>query len=322
MILVLINGKAKFANHYGPERLKQDVQHILGQQGTAALTQSLEELEQTLQQHAPEGISAIVPFGGDGTVSVALTTALRVYGADQLPRILAIKAGTMNEIATEIGTLSRNPLHDIAAMARLIKSGEPIPTTHRYPMSINGERLGFAFGFGASSRFLERYYAAGAGVLVALRMVAGYVGSALIMGGTIRNLFKPVVGRLVHSQGSAPIAWTFCLALTVRKLPFGVLLSTSGGENARPVMCVVAGAPKLIRLALCLPLIWIGRLPKWIGLTRAEYANIRVELEEPMAWHIDGDVCTPSQAIEIVTGPKVHFVELKRALKPMDLHEQ
>ncbi|HEY1059603.1 MAG TPA: diacylglycerol kinase family protein [Limnobacter sp.] len=315
MILVLINGKAKFAKQYGPERLTQDVQHALGQAGKAALTHSLEHLEETLRGHDPQSISAIVPFGGDGTVSVALTTAMRVYGADRLPRFLAIKAGTMNEIATEIGTLSRNPLQDIAALGRLMKSGEGIPTTHRYPMVINGERLGFAFGFGASSRFLERYYAAGAGVLVALRMVATYVGSALIMGSTIRNLFKPVTGRLVHAQGSAPMAWTFCLALTVRKLPFGVLLSTSGGPNARPVMCVVAGAPKLIRLALCLPLIWIGRLPKWIGLTRTEYTDLRVELDEPMAWHIDGDVCAPSTHIEIVTGPKVHFIELKRALK-------
>lgn len=311
MILVLINGRARFAKAYGAERLTQDTQQRLGTLGKAVLTQSLGDLEDALRSHPPETLTAIVPFGGDGTVSVALSMAYSVYGADRLPAWLVIPAGTMNEIALELGTQSVKPLVAISRLVDLIKQGTEVGSTHRFPMLINSKTLGFAFGFGASSRFLDTYYAQGAGTWTAVKMIARYIGSALIAGPTLRALFKPVTGRVMTEHGQEPMNWTFCLALSVRMLPFRLLLSTSGGPQAEPNLCVVAGKPSLLKLALCLPVIWVGKLPAMVGLSRALHRKITFELDEPMPWHIDGDVCPAVKRLTLEAGPKVKFLDIR-----------
>ena len=47
-----------------------------------------------------------------------------------------------------------------------------------------------------------------------------------------------------------------------------------------------------------------------VGLSREVHQKISFELDEPMTWHIDGDVCPAESTITLEAGPKVQFVDL------------
>ncbi|MDX1668855.1 MAG: diacylglycerol kinase family protein [Limnobacter sp.] len=307
MILVLINPRARFAKTRGAAALHSQIERILGSTGVVYQTASLAELEKALKRTSPANTQCVVALGGDGTLSTVLSCAVKVWGNDNLPPFFPVFAGTMNEIAGDVHTRPMKPLAAIEKLVDLARSDQLI-RTQRYPLVINGQRYGFAFGFGASSRFLEAYNRAGGGVWQAVKQVGYYVASAIVGGATARKLFEGVKGRLVQDGHTRALNWSMCLILTVRKLPLRVQLSTSGGEQTKPDMCVVGGLARLFWLAVCLPLIWMGRLPKRTGITRSNAKAIDFEFEQPQAWHLDGDLHDASSRLEIRIGPAVRFI--------------
>lgn len=310
MILVLINGKAGYARKQGTVKLLARVNELLGIQGKAVVTESIEHLRATLQAENPESLTALVPFGGDGTVSAVLSNARAIWGMKNVPPVLTVFAGTMNEIATDIHHKKPSPLDALAELVQITRHGKVPHHTMRYPMLINEDKLGFAFGLGASTAFLNNYYRRGASVLQAIKLVMLYTLSAIVQGRLIKELFKPVTGQLIADGKQSDFVWNIMLGLTVIKLPLGVKLSTSGGPNAKPRLCYVAGVARLFKLAIALPLIWVGKLPASTGLIRSQAQTMQLSFDQPAGWHLDGDVYPPTAQIQIHVEHPVRMISL------------
>lgn len=310
MILVLLNAHARYVRKYGAEKLRTRIQEILGNSGKVLLTESIDHLAECIAAESPETITAVVPFGGDGTVSVVLTHARAIWGMDRIPPVFTVFAGTMNEIATDIHAIKAKPLVALQKLAAGICAGSPLKNSPRYPMVVNQQKLGFAFGLGASSEFLSNYYAEGASVMQAVKLVILYTLSALVHGRLIRQLFRPLTGELMVNGSKQSIEWNIMLALTVKKLPLGVQLSMSGCPNAGPDLCYVAGKARLVRLALALPLIWFGKLPAGTGLTRLQTNALNLDFANPVDWHLDGDLHEATRQIDIRVEHPVRMISL------------
>jgi hypothetical protein len=103
------------------------------------------------------------------------------------------------------------------------------------------------------------------------------------------------------------------LALSVRKLPLGVKLSTSGGPNAQANFCWVHGQHvRWVKLALQLPWVWCGKLPANTGLQRSTQQHLCIQENQAQAWHLDGDLYPACTQLDITVGPAVEFVVLNK----------
>ena len=74
----------------------------LGHTGIIAITDSIYDLEKACQEFNSQGIDTVGILGGDGSISIVLTSLYKVYGS-RLPKILALHGGTINIVAENLG---------------------------------------------------------------------------------------------------------------------------------------------------------------------------------------------------------------------------
>jgi diacylglycerol kinase family enzyme len=183
----------------------------LGDVGVVRQANSIDELYRIAEDFRRHDIDVLAISGGDGTNHVTLTGFLDVYAGHTMPQVALLRGGTMNTVANSVGVRHGRPE---GLLGRLIRDyaqqlSMPLENVERHVMRISptdGARAhyGFLFGTGVVHGFLAEYYSGGDPTpLVAAKVLARGIGSAMIGGQTIRRMAKPFRGSVKLGDGTS-----------------------------------------------------------------------------------------------------------------------
>jgi diacylglycerol kinase family enzyme len=172
-------------------------------------TRSVEALSEVTQFCLERDSKVVALYGGDGTLSCALTKFFQAYEETkrELPVFAPLLAGTMNTVVKELGLRG-----DVLTLAKALKQALEAKGTLHFlpfePLALKEEegdlvRLGFLAGIGLPSSFLGHYYTLGAkGPIDGLKVVLQLIGSILIRGDFAKNLLAPLPVKVMVDQGT------------------------------------------------------------------------------------------------------------------------
>lgn len=185
-------------------KILDELRGILGHHGTLYATRDRAELTEALRDLRARQVDVLAINGGDGTNHITMTAAYEVWGAEPMPAVALLRGGTMNTTATGLG-ISGNPRSILAHLVKHTAGGEPHPTREVDILKV-GSGYGFLFGTGAPANFLEAYYEGGdASPVKAVQVLARSVGSALVSGPFIQQVFERSRARVEVDGKSWPI---------------------------------------------------------------------------------------------------------------------
>lgn len=276
-------------------------------------TDSLDGLQRAARSWSEDRARLVVLAGGDGTFMAGASAAVEAAGADELPTLALLPAGTVGRLARSLGVRGAP-----AALARRYAGWAPTdpfvlqPSLRVRSTGSDGEatsRIGFIVGTGLVARFFDVYEARGAGgVADAARIVARTFASSLRGGAFARRVLDPLPCTLeVDGRALAPEAWSLVCAAVVRDLGLGMKVTYRAGEDPGRVHLVAhALSPKILgpRVGRVLAGRSIGEPGEdgFDGLTRS--FSIRFEGEGP--WVLDGDRFQ-SARIDVTPGPSLRI---------------
>jgi diacylglycerol kinase family enzyme len=224
----------------------------LGDRGVVAMPRSLDELTRAAEDFRRQKIDVLGIAGGDGTNYVTLTQFHGVYGADPLPTVAFLRGGTMNTVANSLGLPRGRPEGLLDRLVRRYLDTPRLSVVEQRTMNIDG-KLGFLWGTGVISTYLEEYYATGEpSPWTAAKTLARGISSALLNGPMIQRMTRPVEVEVELADGER---WPM-----------------------QPYLCVGAGT---------IPDIGLGFKPYYLAGRRAGTFHIQGITCSPMGFIVD-----------------------------------
>ena len=101
------------------------------------ITETLDDIVRVMNRFKEENISYLAIVGGDGSIHNVITKALNVYSPGNVPDIVILKGGTMNNIARSLGLKGKGP-EILKRLVNKIKEGKEIRILERDTMKIQG----------------------------------------------------------------------------------------------------------------------------------------------------------------------------------------
>lgn len=298
-------------NRRYPERMRR-LGYMLGQNDTYELTNRIEDVEQVAQRFKDNGVEILALNGGDGTNHVTLTTFIKVYGDDPLPKIALLRGGTMNTVSNGVG-ISGTPPRLLANLVEKYYTGQPFETVERDTLSVSdetGTRYGFIFGNGIVSNFLEEYYRSpDPSPLSAAALLTRAVATLPTGGDLIKQLFRPFTASIeLDGETWQTRDYVSVLSATVDQIGLGFrpFIRSQERDGAFHLLAVTAGA---LDVALQLPRIRLGLPVDEDKIRSAVSSRAIFRSEEPITYTIDGDMHTAhSGEVVLQTGPRVEII--------------
>ncbi len=288
-----------------PEKLKR-MGFIIGDKGSFAPTQDLHDIRRVAEEFKKKEIDILALSGGDGTNHVTLTNFIQVYGDQPLPKITFLRGGTLNTVAYSIG-ISGSPEKILSELLFKYHEDEPFKTAEIDIMSINGQ-YGFIWGCGVIYKFMETYYKDGIpSPTQAVITLAKAIGSALINGPFACKMFERFDAEVTVDGEKWPFKnYSAIFAGSVPHLGLGFkvfyLAKGSGKFHA-------AGFSLPPRSVLrYVPLMYLGRPSGCEDLLEAAVSEMSVQMTQPIAYTIDGDMHPPTDRFEIKMGPRLSVI--------------
>ena len=313
MLAVVVNPRSR-ANRRNP-RVAAEFQAIVGDQGRVLTPKTLEELEEVAVslRRTPPAIIAV--HGGDGTLHRTVTALGRAFGDDSIPPIAILCGGTMNVVAASLGIRQR-PTAFLTALAADARAGRSPDVIRRRCLRI-GDQVGFVFGNGLMSNFLDEYYGTGRyGPARAAWLLLRAFGSMMIGGRFIRRLFLRFEGT-VRIDGVLLERTTFVglAAGTVREVGLGFKLVHRADDDPERFGVLAIHAPPLA-LAQDLWAVHAGRgiAPRRAFSAVASTLDVVPKDGASMTYTIDGDLYRTDSPLSISVGPPISFVKPAAAL--------
>jgi diacylglycerol kinase family enzyme len=288
MFIVLVNQQAGWVKRQSLVKIEKKLRTILGDCGKIVVTRQPSDVLTTLTSLELSEITALVPVGGDGTLSTVLTAACQCWSAQQLPAILPLCAGTMNMVAIDVRGYSEKPFDTLKRIVNAYRVHHQLPKKRYAFLLSNTGRAGFIGGMGIPTRFLSHYYSSGEGIWAAANSIFQYSAAVFLDNAFSKKMFKPIKVRLSIDDAAAEVKEiNVILGLTVNRLPLGFQIGTAKqGEG----MSLIYGNANARSLIANLPLIYQGFLPAGVGATRVTCQRFSIELMEPQPWQSDGDI--------------------------------
>ncbi|HZP43647.1 MAG TPA: diacylglycerol kinase family protein [Candidatus Binatia bacterium] len=296
---VVVNPHAR-GNRNGTAARVQRLAEVVGADGLVRMTESRPAIEDVAREFHDRGVEVLAICGGDGSYHCTLTGFRRVYGDAALPRILPLRAGTINYIANATGGRRGSPESTLARVVRDWRRGGTFETTERDLLRVNGSEYGFVLSFGTAVNYLRAYYALEKqGPVRAARLLGRLIVSAIAGTHISRAVFQ-AVGADVESDG-LPVPFrqfTFFFAATVDRIALG-FRPTYLATRKPGYMHVVGGpvaATRLIRRAVR---IYRGFPTGEPALYDSLARHLVVRFFKPEHWMLDGDILPPAERLEV-----------------------
>ena len=282
---------------------------VVGRHGWVRETESLERLAEVAAESRRRSVDLVAVCGGDGTVARTVSALVREYGAQPLPGILPLRAGTMNTVARAMGCPAWRPERMLAQVVAGYRSGGTLDSTQHQLLRVNrhglrlhgrGRRAG-----GVPARLLRE---AAAGRRRRLRRPGAAGASALVGGARAAELFRPMRARLLcDGKESRFDRFTVIYASSIEDIGLG-FRPTYRARERRGFFHVFAGSLGARELVFCLPSIRLGVPTRSRRVHDAVTRHLVVEFHEPNFYMIDGDVMEPAARLDVKEGPIVRVI--------------
>lgn len=307
MIGVIINPHA--GRNRGEHGRLARLREIAGDAGVVFEPSSLEELDSVVQQFATRGVDLLAVCGGDGSFFRSLSSAVRVYGADAMPRFLPLRAGSMNTIARAVRCRPGGPERVLAEVVAERQAGRPSPTTERQLICINGDQFGFMTGAGAAVRFLQAYYDGDGRGPVAAAATFGRAITSAIAGTPFAHELLDGIDARMHCDGAA-VAQThfnFVYASSINEIGLGIQVTYRGDER-RGFFHLIGADIRPGQVVRRIGRLWRGRPLNLPTVVDRLVQSVHIEFPEPTHYMVDGDVLDAVRYLELSSGPRLEIV--------------
>ena len=303
-IVVITNPNAK-KNKKAPER-KRDLERVLGENGLVIETKVPEDIQPVAESLFGEDIDVLGICGGDGTLQHTLTALIKTFGERPLPPIVVLRGGTMNNVASVVGS-RKSAKATLSEVVYQHQKGASFRYTSLEIMKINN-RYGFFFGNGLAGNFLDAYYG---GKYDGGRQVLVVIAKALLSLVTSseygRKLFAPLEAEALADGEKIPFErYLGIITSTIRSIGAGfrpMYRAQKGDGHFHVIGCVMSSK----RLVLNLRRFYRG-LPMKGGPNFDEKARtLLIRAEKPFKYTIDGELYEDHE-VRISMGPTIRFV--------------
>jgi len=305
---VIVNPHARANRRRRKDRVEQ-MQRILGDHGVVKVTHSLEELDEVAREFHQQQIDVLGICGGDGSDHCTLTAFHRAYGAERLPLLLPLRAGTINYVADDIKSPRDTPEQALARVVRDHARGTAHVTTERDVLRVNGTELGFVLSFGTAVNYLRAYYALPKqGPLAAARLLGKLMASAIAGTHLARTVFQGVEADIVCDDEILPFRlFTFFFAATVERIALG-FKPTYLGNRKRHFFHVLGGPSTARRLIRNGFKIHKGYPTGDPDLYDNLGQRLAIRFARPTHYMLDGDIVGPVQRLDVDVPLRVELI--------------
>ncbi len=293
--------------------------YTLANNGQLEVTRSVEQLDQVCQEFSERKINFVGIVGGDGSVGLTLSALLKAYGANNLPKILLLKGGTINFLAKNLGikTEAQVCLEDTL---QLINKKQTMNEAILSTLHVNG-RLGFIFANGIATTFLQEFYKDKTDSFGAALQMVGYIADGLLKG-KINGEFPRLVKQQKMEINTLPLhlwqpntktprtpeEFSVVFASTVQKLPLtsrffkNVVLGDKFGE----MIVISEKGGKLVKGAL--QALLGGNIYGFSKVNSVKFQKAALTCKDSNLYSLDGDLLEAKDGkISIEIGPNFVF---------------
>ena len=301
---VISNRNARL-NKLHPE-LKDQLAFVIGSNGKVSSTGSINDAYKAVETFRRTGIDIIAISGGDGTAHRTMEILLDVYGSQPLPPILLLPTGTQNMVPRSFG-IEGSGLANLMLANLRYRHNVPMRCIRRNLLKVNGH-MSFMFGIGVAARFMVDYYASGeTNPKGAAKLLSKLVASAVTGGSMVKRMLAPFKVHMTVDNEVRDEEMHIFFASFVERLPLHFILFPRCGQEQGAFEIAYTDAPAL-KVAASFPSILAGSTEHLPGVTRRLAHKIVMDINEPEAFTLDGELYDPTTHFEIESGPEISFV--------------
>jgi diacylglycerol kinase (ATP) len=288
-----------------PSKMKQ-IGFIVGEKASFEPTVDLRDVHRVAEKFKAKEIDILALTGGDGTNHRTLTTFIKVYQDQPLPKIAFLKGGTLNTAAHSCG-IKGSPEGILSNVLYKYHEDESFKMTQLQLMKIN-DSYGFIWGCGVIYRFMAAYYGRGdPSPLSAGMTLVRSVTSALFNGPFASKLFRRFNGQ-VRVDGKV---WPFrnysaIYAGSVVELGLNFKVFHHAQELGKFHSVAFSLPPR--NVLRYVPAMFMGRDSRCPDLIEEPAQEMVVELEKPLPYTIDGDMHDPCGHFHLTPGPRLDVI--------------
>lgn len=245
-------------------------------------------------------------LGGDGTIHLTLTGIINFFGEKNIPPILLLKGGTMDNIARSVG-LKGGTKKVLARASAVINSGSDIPVTTRDTIKIKDSYC-FLFGFGAVTSFLnEAYSGSEKGFVRNAAVVLKAVWQAAI-GLEKGSIFEKTNAEILAD--GKQIAFkniTAVLSGTVEHIGMGFTPLSRSNEKSGTFHSIITAVSPLTVLKNIFSLRKGKKIDHPLNYDNLT-SSLKIKSDKPFQYTMDGDLYDSYDVLEVNCGPIVSFL--------------
>jgi len=301
---VISNANARL-NKMSP-LLKDSLNFIVGRRGEVVSTYTLDDVGQAVRDFKRYDVDMIAISGGDGTIHRTIEGLLREYGGDTLPPLLLLPSGTQNMIPRSFGIRNNSIATMLLALTRY-KHNIPMRIIRRNLLRVN-EHTCFFFGIGTPTRYLRAHYARGTSHWHAATLLGIYIWEGLHNGVKAQRLLEPMKMHVSY-DGAPDIELkpnsVFCSFTEEIALHFKLFPRAGWQRDRFEMLNTQSNIPATI---FAMPFLWWGTCKQFPQMDRRMLSTMRIVLDTPEPFTLDGDLYNPVTEFNISAGPELSFV--------------
>ena len=246
--------------------------------------------------------------GGDGTIHFVLTELINSYKTKELPPILILREGTMDNIARSV-KLKLKGLQLLDRLLKKIANNEKIETDDRFTIKIN-DKYCFLFGTGCITNFLNKAYSGkekGFYRNVQVALMTFKEGLLNISDGEIFEFTKQSIFIDGNEVKINPVAGM--LSGTVEHVGMGFSPLMEAVQSNGTFQTIILGInPR--KILLNISKLRVGKKIKSDKYLNTLCKSLVIKQLGIFEYTMDGDIYTAKDNLEVCIGPKVSLVKI------------
>lgn len=320
-IAVIVNPNSR-KNRRGGVRV-DDLRAAVGSSGEVFVTQSLAELESTIDHVLGMDPSCLVSVGGDGALHWALNAARpRCEAKGQtLPPMLPTNGGTIDFVARKAG-VQGNAMVLLPRLRAHLDRTPTLPTVELDSLALEAESadgtrslLGFAVAAaGIGQRFFDKYYQDDdPGPLTIVSVIAKAVGSLSVGGQYAKDVFKPFAARVTIDGVELPAAQHGGIHAGAFDVNLGGVIKVFPLAREQGTVQFQAGAISAPQIVAALPALLRGKAITTspdLRDTAGHVMEIEATGDELLRPVVDGEIYEGIRKLRLAPGPRIRVARV------------
>jgi len=286
----------------------EKIRKVVDEVGFVRETRNVNELPEVAREFKEQGVDIMAVNGGDGTLHMAISAFVPVYGDTPLPKLMSLRGGTMNTMSNSL-KIKGKTLSIIKKAVKHIKEGGTFNEMQQHLLKIN-DSYGFMSGAGIIANFLDAYYSGtSTGPWQAAKLLGKGVAGAPFRSNFVRQIFRSAPLRVVADGHELdPHEYTIVLACTIRELGLG-FTPTPRAYDYPDRFHLLAGTIRPSQVVVRLPQIWLGKDLVHPNLhVTAPVQQAVVEPREHIRYMIDGELYDSEEPLHYSVGPSITVI--------------